>query len=96
MASRRASGQIDAEGRPVTLRPTASQIVDGGKAEALIEGLGEGHILLGDRGYGSHAIRARATEQKAWACRCHPQGSSRCLALSRSAAEPRGALLQQE
>lgn len=58
---------VDAEGRPVTLRLTAVQIADCTKADALIDGLGEGAILLADKGYDSNAIRAKAAERKAWA-----------------------------
>jgi transposase len=58
---------VDAEGRPVTLRLTAGQIADCTQGEALIEGLGEGDILLADKGYDSDAIRARAKQRKAWA-----------------------------
>lgn len=58
---------VDAEGRPVTLRLTAGQIADCTQGEALIEGLGEGDILLADKGYDSDAIRAKAKQRKAWA-----------------------------
>jgi len=58
---------VDAEGRPVTLRLTAGQVADCTEAEALIDGLGEGDILLADKGYDSNAIRAKAAERKAWA-----------------------------
>jgi len=58
---------VDAEGRPVTLRLTAGQVADCVEAEALIESLGEGDILLADKGYDSNAIRAKAAERKAWA-----------------------------
>lgn len=58
---------VDAEGRPVTLRLTADQIADCTQGEALIEGLGEGDILLADKGYDSDAIRAKAEQRKAWA-----------------------------
>lgn len=37
------------------------------EAEALIETLDEGDILLADKGYDSNAIRAVAAEKKAWA-----------------------------
>ena len=40
---------VDAEGRPVTLRLTAGQVADCKAAEALIDGLGEGDILLADK-----------------------------------------------
>ena len=58
---------VDAEGRPVTLRLTAGQVADCKAAEALIDGLGEGDILLADKGYDSDAIRTMARECKAWA-----------------------------
>ena len=58
---------VDAEGRPVTLRLTAGQVADCKEAEALIDGLGEGAILLADKGYDSDAIRAKAKQRKAWA-----------------------------
>lgn len=58
---------VDAEGRPVTLRLTAGQVADCKQAEALVDCLGEGDILLADKGYDSDAIRAKAKERKAWA-----------------------------
>ena len=58
---------VDAEGRPVTLRLTVGQVADCQEAEALLDGLGEGSILLADKGYDSDAIRARAKQRKAWA-----------------------------
>jgi transposase len=58
---------VDAEGRPVTLRLTAGQVADCREAEALIDTLGEGDILLADKGYDTDAIRAKAKERKAWA-----------------------------
>ena len=58
---------VDAEGRPVTLRLTGGQIADCTEADALTDGLGEGDILLADKGYDSNAIRAKAAERMAWA-----------------------------
>ncbi|KJS40034.1 MAG: transposase [Rhodospirillaceae bacterium BRH_c57] len=58
---------VDTEGRPVTLRLTGGQVADCTEADALIDGLGEGDILLADKGYDSNAIRAKAAERKAWA-----------------------------
>nr|WP_148210531.1 IS5 family transposase [Beijerinckia indica] len=58
---------VDAEGRPVTLRLTGGQVADCTEADALTDGLGEGDILLADKGYDSNAIRAKAAERKAWA-----------------------------
>jgi len=58
---------VDAEGRPVTLRLTGGQIADCTEADALTDDLGEGDILLADKGYDTNAIRAKAAERKAWA-----------------------------
>jgi transposase len=58
---------VDAEGRPVTLRLTGGQIADCAEADALTDDLGEGDILLADKGYDTNAIRAKAAERKAWA-----------------------------
>jgi transposase len=58
---------VDAEGRPVTLRLTGGQVADCREAEALLDALGEGDILLADKGYDSGAIRAKAKARKAWA-----------------------------
>jgi transposase len=58
---------VDAEGRPVHLRLTAGQVADCTQADALIEDLGKGAILLADKGYDSNAIRAKAADRKAWA-----------------------------
>jgi len=49
---------VDAEGRPVTLRLTGGQVHDSLEAEALIENIDEGDILLADKGYDSNARRA--------------------------------------
>ena len=58
---------VDAEGRPVTLRLTGGQVADCKEAEALLDALGEGDILLADKGYDSNAIRVMAAKRKAWA-----------------------------
>ncbi len=58
---------VDAEGRPVSLRLTGGQIADCTEADALTDELGEGDILLADKGYDSNAIRAKAAERRAWA-----------------------------
>lgn len=49
------------------MRLTAGQVADCTEADALTEDLGEGAILLADKGYDSNAIRAKAAERKAWA-----------------------------
>lgn len=58
---------VDADGRPVTLRLTGGQVHDSQEAEALLDKLEEGAILIGDKGYDSNAIRAAAAEKRAWA-----------------------------
>ncbi|WP_156807282.1 IS5 family transposase [Brucella ceti] len=58
---------VDAEGRPVNLRLTGGQIADCAEADALTNELGEGDILLADKGYDTNAIRAKAAARKAWA-----------------------------
>ena len=58
---------VDAEGRPINIRLTGGQIADCTEADALTDGLGEGDILLADKGYDSNAIRAKAAERGAWA-----------------------------
>ncbi len=58
---------VDADGRPVALRLTGGQVADCVEADALTETLGEGDILLADKGYDTDAIRAKATARNAWA-----------------------------
>jgi transposase len=58
---------VDAEGRPVALKITEGQAHDGRSAADMLDGLGAGQILLGDRAYDSDALRARMAEQGAWA-----------------------------
>ncbi len=58
---------VDAEGRPVAPRLTAGQVADCVEADALTETLGEGNILIADKGYDTDVIRAEARERKAWA-----------------------------
>src|SRR3954470_18601486 len=55
---------VDAEGRPVALKITPGQAHDGRSATDM---LGEGQVLPGDRAYDSDALRARMSEQGAWA-----------------------------
>ena len=57
---------VDANGLPILLKLTAGQAHDGRSAADMLAGLGEGQILLADRGYDSDALRARLAEQGAW------------------------------
>ena len=51
----------------MALRLTGGQVADCTQADMLTDGLGEGDILLADKGYDSNALRAKAAERKAWA-----------------------------
>ena len=57
---------VDANGLPILLKLTAGQAHDGRSAADMLADLGEGQILLADRGYDSDALRARLAEQGAW------------------------------
>lgn len=74
---------VDAEGRPVTLRLTGGQVADCSQADALTDELGEGDILLADKGYDTNAIRAKAAERKAWA-NIPPKTNRKALSCSRA------------
>jgi transposase len=57
---------VDANGLPILLKLTAGQAHDGRSAADMLDGLGQGQILLADRGYDSDALRARLESQGAW------------------------------
>jgi transposase len=57
---------VDANGLPILLKLTAGQAHDGRSADDMLEGLGQGQILLADRGYDSDALRARLGGNGAW------------------------------
>lgn len=85
---------VDAEGCPVNLRLTGGQVADCTQADALMVDLGEGDILLADKGYDTDAIRAKAAARKAWANippkanrKGKPQRLLRVLALGLSCPE---------
>ena len=59
---------VDACGLPILLKITEGQAHDGRSAADMLDGLGEGCILLGDRAYDSNALRATLAERGAWAC----------------------------
>ena len=58
---------VDANGLPILLKLTAGQAHDGRSAADMLAGLGDGQILLGDRGYDSDALRHALKERGAWA-----------------------------
>ena len=57
---------VDANGPPILLKLTAGQAHDGRSATDMLDGLGEGQILLANRGYDSDGLRARLASQGAW------------------------------
>ena len=57
---------VDANGLPILLKLTAGQAHDGRSADDMLEGLGQGQILLADRGYDSNVLRARLTGRGVW------------------------------
>ncbi len=59
---------VDALGLPILLKLTEGQAHDGRSAADMLDGLGEGCILLGDRAYDSDAMRASLAARGAWAC----------------------------
>jgi transposase len=57
---------VDANGLPILLKLTPGQAHDGRSADDMLEGLGQGQILLADRGYDCDALRARLAGHGAW------------------------------
>jgi len=57
---------VDANGLPILLKLTPGQAHDGRSAADMLDGLGQGQILLADCGYDSDALRARLAKQGAW------------------------------
>lgn len=58
---------VDANGLPITLKLSEGQAHDGRSAADILDGLGDGQILLADRAYDSDAIRAALSQRGAWA-----------------------------
>ena len=54
---------VDANGNPIMLKLTEGQAHDGRSAADLLATVGEGQILLADRGYDSDALRAAVTSR---------------------------------
>ncbi len=57
---------VDANGLPIALKLTEGQAHDGRSAAEMLGGLGEGQVLLADRGYDSDALRETLAAQGAW------------------------------
>jgi transposase len=58
---------VDANGNPIALKLSEGQAHDGRSADNLLDTIGEGQILLADRGYDSDALRAAVASRGAWA-----------------------------
>jgi transposase len=58
---------VDANGLPIAIKLSEGQAHDGQSAADMLNGLGEGQILLADRAYDSDALRAGMRAQGAWA-----------------------------
>ena len=58
---------VDANGNPIAVKLSEGQAHDGRSAAALLDTVGEGQILLADRGYDSDALRAAINNRGAWA-----------------------------
>lgn len=58
---------VDANGLPIRLKLSEGQAHDGRSAADMLDGIGEGQILLADRAYDSDALRRTLEERGAWA-----------------------------
>ena len=58
---------VDAAGLPIMLKLTEGQAHDGKSAEDMLDGIGNGQILLADRAYDSDALRQSLADRGAWA-----------------------------
>jgi transposase len=58
---------VDANGNPIAVKLSEGQAHDGRSADGLLDTIGEGQILLADRGYDSDALRAAVASRGAWA-----------------------------
>lgn len=58
---------VDACGLPIALKLTEGQAHDGRSAADMLDGLGDGDVLLADRAYDSDALRQALAERGAWA-----------------------------
>ena len=58
---------VDANGLPILLKLTEGQAHDGRSADDMVEGIGDGQILLADSGYDSDRLRTTLADRGAWA-----------------------------
>jgi transposase len=85
---------VDANGLPILLKLTPGQAHDGRSAADMLESLGQGQILLADRGYDSDALRTRLARQGAWG-NIKPMPGRVNIPLPLSLSKSRRVLLQQ-
>ena len=57
--------RVDAKGRPVRLLISPGEVHDAACAEALLDGLQNGAVVIADKGYDADSIRAHIREQGA-------------------------------
>ena len=57
--------RVDAKGRPVCLLISPGEVHDAARDEALLDGLQDGAIVIGDKGYDADSIRAHIRSQGA-------------------------------
>jgi transposase len=58
---------VDANGLPIRLKLTEGQAHDGRSADDMVETIGNGQILLADRGYDSDRLRVSLAARGGWA-----------------------------
>lgn len=58
---------VDANGLPIAVKLSEGQAHDGRSAADMLDGLGDGQILLADRAYDSDALRTTLSARGAWA-----------------------------
>jgi transposase len=58
---------VDAKGLPILLKLTEGQAHDGRSAADMLDGIGNGQVLLADRAYDSDGLRNSLKERGAWA-----------------------------
>ena len=58
---------VDANGNPIAMKLSEGPAHDGRSAGDLLDTVGQGQVLLADRGYDSDALRAAVASRGAWA-----------------------------
>lgn len=74
---------VDAQGLPILLKLTEGQAHDGRSAADMLDGVGDGQVLLADRAYDSDLMRQTLAARGAWANVKPMPGRLRTPAFSR-------------